>query len=238
MGYQGVMYCPSCSPHKWPMQRYHTATSVEGQYYRYECPNCHYLTEGHLEPWVPPVQRPDREILHMQTAFLWAQRSLCSLTDRKIGAVITSWDLKRIISIGYNGPGPGLPDDYCQQQGRSNPPEQSRCSCLHAEDNACSLAGASGGDKAMFVTMAPCVVCAQRMARVKVRRVFYSIPYRDEKGLDLLKQMRIGVNTIPVDDVLIPAPFPLTSEAMSLRWTSKPVALVPITAAVSFVGPT
>lgn len=196
-----------------------------------------FYTDGGNQPTTNI--RPSRELLHMQTAFLWAQRSLCS-SGYKVGAVITSWDLKRIISIGYNGPGPKLPDDYCQRwrdsAGKSIETGLTRCPCLHAEDNAFLLANDEAKGGVLFTTMAPCLLCSQRAARKGIARVIYSIGYRDPSGIDLLRQMGIEVEQMPLGNVV--DQHRITPSGAMLCSTLKPVASVPITVPVSFAGPT
>ena len=46
------------------------------------------------------MERPSREEIHMKTAIMWGQRSTCKRPNRKIGCVITSEDMTRILSIG------------------------------------------------------------------------------------------------------------------------------------------
>lgn len=138
--------------------------------------------------------RVDREKLHMLTALFWSTRSLCSQPNRQVGAIITSSDLRHVYSFGYNGPARHLPHDFCSQwkvANDANPDNLSRCPCLHAECNAISAlrgipTSLGDSDLAMFVTLQPCLMCAQQMVNAGIRRVYYSNPYPDKRGLEVL----------------------------------------------------
>lgn len=153
-------------------------------------------------------QRPTREFIHMETAYAWAGRSMCSQKNRKVGAVITSYDMRRILSFGYNGPGRDLPDNFCQTWRDSHEQKpipniilpagfessvNSKCPCLHAEDNAIAFVDSTVPDKRLFVTMQPCLMCAQRIMNANIRHVYFHQNYRDVNGLDLMRQARIAV---------------------------------------------
>lgn len=125
--------------------------------------------------------RPPRPVLHMLTAFLWSSRSVCRRKDRKCGAVVTSSDLRRIISIGYNGPAKGLPDEECTGL-------EGNCRCLHAEDNAVSSMRSNEYGAVLFTTMMPCVMCAQRIVQADIDRVYYVESYRSDEGIKILEK--------------------------------------------------
>ena len=130
--------------------------------------------------------RFSREQIHMLTAVLWGKRSTCKRPDRQIGCVITDVDMKRIVSIGYNGPPAQLGNDACRGQDA-----EGTCGCLHAEMNAISKVDSSLTDKVMFVTMAPCETCASMIAQSGIWRVYYLLLYRNNSGLELLAKCSI-----------------------------------------------
>ena len=130
---------------------------------------------------------PDRiplEEVYMRMAEELAKRSTCARS--RVGSVITTGDLTQVLGIGYNGNARGLPN-------RCDGVEAGRCGCLHSEANALIKAGAHVEGKVMFVTMAPCVMCAKMVVNSNVRRVYYRDAYRDPAGLDVLAQA--GVET-------------------------------------------
>lgn len=125
---------------------------------------------------------PDRiplEEVYMRMAEELAKRSTCARS--RVGSVITTGDLTQVLGIGYNGNARGLPN-ACDS------PEPGRCGCLHSEANALIKAGAQVEGKAMFITMAPCVMCAKMIVNSNVRRVYYRTAYRDPAGIDILRQ--------------------------------------------------
>jgi dCMP deaminase len=141
--------------------------------------------------------RPNRELLHMQTAFAWAQRATCSLPDRQCGAVITTGDLRQILSFGYNGPGKRLPNDFCARWRNAYIETEgggvSRCPCLHAEDNAIAFVDGSIPGKSIFITMTPCLICAQRIVNANITTVYYRGLYRDTYPLRVLRDASVDL---------------------------------------------
>jgi deoxycytidylate deaminase len=148
--------------------------------------------------------RLQRETIHMAAAIMWAHRSQCS-SGIKVGAVITTPDLKRVLSVGYNGPAAGLPDDYCAQQvALGKTAGVSRCTCLHAEDNAIANVDSTIPNKTLFVTMQPCEICAQRIKNAGITLVWYWKQYRNDAGLVLLRRLGVKVGVLScsvLDDV-------------------------------------
>lgn len=123
--------------------------------------------------------RPSFESLMMDTARLWSQRGTCSRLQ--VGAVLARDN--RIISIGYNGAPSGnvhclhVNDDPCAVS-------------VHAEENVIQFAARHGlrvEGATMFITHAPCYVCARGMVNAGVAEVCYGEEYRDTRGLDLLR---------------------------------------------------
>lgn len=121
--------------------------------------------------------RPSRESIHMQTAHLWSLRS--QDPRLKVGAVITSHDMRRVLSVGYNGPAKGLPPEFIRN-------EPGNSGCLHAEDNAIAYVDSTVENKVMFITHSPCEMCAQRIINANISTVYYSISYRDTVGINIL----------------------------------------------------
>jgi dCMP deaminase len=138
------------------------------------------------------MKRPARENIHMATALMWSFRSLDPRL--RVGAVVTSWDLRRVLSIGYNGPARQLPHSYARN-------EPGNSGCLHAEDNAIATCDSTIGGKVMFVTHSPCEMCAMRIANSGFSKVWYLFPYRDETGLNLLRKCDVGVGQLEIHNV-------------------------------------
>lgn len=132
-----------------------------------------------------PEPLPDRiplEEVYMRMAEELAKRSTCARSQ--VGSVVTTGDLTQVLGIGYNGNARGLPN-------RCDSAEAGRCGCLHSEANALIKAGAQIQGKVMFVTMAPCVMCAKMIVNCNVRRVYYRTAYRDPAGIEVLRQAAV-----------------------------------------------
>ena len=113
-----------------------------------------------------------------QVATVVAQRATCG--RRQVGAVIAREG--RILSTGYNGPAqhrPHCSDELCDLS----------VSCtrsIHAEANAIAFAAREGISllgSDPFVTLSPCVPCAQLIAKTGIQRVFYLDLYREPDGI-------------------------------------------------------
>jgi len=122
---------------------------------------------------------------HMKTAYNYA--SLSYATRRKVGCVIVKDD--SIISIGWNGV-PAGEDNCCEDENG-----KTKATVIHAEDNCLrkltrsheSAVGAS-----VFVTLAPCELCAPRLVEAKVSKVYYcEYKPKHQVGIDFL--LRNGV---------------------------------------------
>lgn len=102
--------------------------------------------------------------------------------SQKVGCVVVSADLERVLGVGYNGGAAGINDrDFIPAD---------RSGYVHAEENALLKAGAIEKDKVMFLTHTPCVMCAKRAINSGVARVHCRQPNQrgDAMGLALLRQ--------------------------------------------------
>lgn len=130
--------------------------------------------------------RISRQQLFMEIARVVSKRSTCHRLN--VGAVLTLNN--NIVSIGYNGTGPG--EEHC----KGNACELSGGACTktyHAEFNAVTrfwrerLTPLKAGDElVLYVTHSPCLDCAIRIADEGIKRVYYEVPYRKTDGLDHL----------------------------------------------------
>lgn len=143
-----------------------------------------------------------------------------------VGAIVVKDD--RIISIGYNGMPAGwnnncedreypnkyagdfeqhydefdsmfpLVDEDGQRYRLKTKPE-----VLHAETNAIAKLARSvesGLDADMFVTHAPCLDCAKLIYQSGIKRVWFGTAYRDQSGVDFLKNSGITVTQVDEED--------------------------------------
>ncbi len=131
----------------------------------------------------PPDRIPLEEV-YMRMAEELAKRSTCA--RNQVGSVITTGDLTQVLGIGYNGNARGLPNS-CDSS------EPGRCGCIHSEANALIKAGAQTPGKVMFVSVAPCVMCAKMIVNSNVVQVFFRDAYRDPAGLEVLRRGGVEV---------------------------------------------
>jgi len=100
---------------------------------------------------------------------------------QKVGCVVVSADLERVLGVGYNGGAAGISDRAFIPADRSG--------YVHAEENALLKAGAIEKDKTMFITHTPCVMCAKRAINSGVARVYCRQPNvrGDAMGVEVLR---------------------------------------------------
>ena len=127
--------------------------------------------------------RPSKRQYLMKVALLTAERSTCERLQ--VGAVLADPTYETFV-VGYNGSYKGGPNKC-----RGDVKTPGGCGCVHAEVNAVAKAGR--GRKILFVTHAPCHVCAALLVNADVREVYYNRVYRSEDGISLLKEAGIGV---------------------------------------------
>lgn len=138
------------------------------------------------------VERPSFNDIYMRLAFEFAARSTCSRLQ--VGTVITSTDFRKVLAVGYNGNATGLPNS-CDRD------EPGNCGCLHSEENAIINCDAPRGtEKVVFVTHAPCLMCAKRLINMgNVRAVYFAEEYRSVQGVALLKTQGVVTLQYQVD---------------------------------------
>lgn len=132
----------------------------------------------------------------METALAWA--SLSYANRRKVGAVLAREE--NILSVGYNGTLPGesncceIEVPHVDEQGNMTTTLETHKGVIHAEMNCLAkmmtstetTTGAS-----LFITLAPCIDCANLIVLAKIRSVFYLEEYRDMSGVEFLEKRGI-----------------------------------------------
>ncbi len=141
-------------------------------------------------------ERISKEEMYMRMAIILSARSTCQRVGadgqvKRVGCVVTNFDLSNILSVGYNGNAAGLPDEC------SNPDAPGNCGCLHAEENAISKCRSHERDKIMFTTDSPCPRCAKFIINNGFSKVYFLRQYRDPTGINLLNQ--VGIETAAVE---------------------------------------
>lgn len=131
----------------------------------------------------------------MKTAFLVASKSHC--VSHHVGAVIVKD--KRIITIGYNGTPPGLPN--CSEHfdslnfDREEHHKWSKDHEIHAEMNAIAFAAkhdvqVDGCD--IYVTISPCNDCLKNLCMTGIKNVYYLYLYdKIDLNPELLKIVNV-----------------------------------------------
>jgi dCMP deaminase len=139
---------------------------------------------------------------YMKTAKIFAE--LSHARRLHVGAIIVKDD--RIISIGYNGMPAGW-DNNCEYEivTEADVGEdydivlKTRPEVLHAETNAIAKLAKSNdsGDGAdIFITHSPCLDCAKLIYQSGIGRVYYGKNYRDDAGINFLRQSGVVVENL------------------------------------------
>lgn len=102
----------------------------------------------------------------------------------KVGCVVTSFDLRRVLSIGFNGNASGLANSVdCDIPGESQ--------TIHAEENALIYAGEHGTDRIMFVTESPCLGCSKLLVNAGIKYLYYRKKYREPHPLKVVRYLGV-----------------------------------------------
>ena len=123
----------------------------------------------------------------MKAAQVYSELSYCR--RKKVGCVVVK-DHK-VISIGYNGTPPGE-DNCCEDNYNKTLPH-----VIHAEDNVLrKLKGNEAEGASLFVTTAPCIECAKKIIKAKIKDVYYLDIYRSSDGIDHLIDNNINCSKL------------------------------------------
>lgn len=133
---------------------------------------------------------------HIRAAWSYAEVSYCNRL--KVGAMVVKDNTP--IAIGYNGTPKGE-ENVCELEDGTTKP-----SVIHAEDNALRKlirSHESSINSSVFITHSPCVGCAEKLKDAQVESVFFNIPYRDNKGVELLAKSGICVYHVNLEEETI-----------------------------------
>lgn len=137
------------------------------------------------------MERISREVMLMRIAHVAASRGTCGRLS--VGAIIARES--RPISLGYVGAPANEP--HCDEAHCDLTLPCART--LHAEANAIAFAESWHIDTIgcdMFVTHAPCIICARLILGASIRRVYFEYPYRLTEGIELLRGRGLSVHRI------------------------------------------
>lgn len=136
----------------------------------------------------------------MQVAELVSTRSTC--LRRKVGAILVRD--KRILASGYNGAPTGIV--HCEVTGclreKLNVPSGERhelCRGLHAEQNViiqAALHGVPVKGSSLYVSCAPCSICAKMIINAGIKEIVYKDSYPDKMAIDFLRQAKVKLRKV------------------------------------------
>ena len=118
---------------------------------------------------------------YMKMAQTWGELSHCK--RKKVGALIVKD--RMIISDGYNGTPSGF-ENECEDENH-----YTKWYVLHAEANAILKVAASAQSSegaTLYITLSPCRECSKLIHQAGIKRVVYSVEYKDRSGLDFLEK--------------------------------------------------
>ena len=118
---------------------------------------------------------------YMKMAQTWGELSHCK--RKKVGALIVKD--RMIISDGYNGTPSGF-ENQCEDENH-----YTKWYVLHAEANAILKVAASAQScegATLYITLSPCRECSKLIHQAGIKRVVYSVEYKDRSGLDFLEK--------------------------------------------------
>ncbi|WOC51652.1 dCMP deaminase [Bergeyella porcorum] len=136
------------------------------------------------------------DIAYLKMALEWAKLSYCK--RKQVGALVVKD--RMIISDGYNGT-PSGSDNQCEDEDG-----KTQWYVLHAEANAIlKLASStqSAKDATLYITLSPCKECSKLILQSGISRVVYIHEYSDNEGVDFLKQHKIEVLKIPLEELCL-----------------------------------
>ena len=176
---------------------------------QYQCPNCkdrgYILIRNDIVPR-PCTCAATKKLMEkaqykpepwMKWDFIWMNlaksvgtRSTCRVPNRQVGCVIVSDDNTKVLAIGYNGSAKG-DDNSCEYDGNQRKIGDSRCTCVHAEQNALvKLDTSNPCKKRMYLTLSPCSLCYKLIVNAGITEVIYDEEY---SFIQLEKLVNLGV---------------------------------------------
>ena len=133
------------------------------------------------------------DLAYLKMAKEWAKLSHCK--RKQVGALIVKG--KMIISDGYNGSPTGF-DNCCEdKEGKT------KWHVLHAEANALLKVASSTqscNGATLYLTLSPCKECSKLILQAGIKRLVYSIAYKDIEGVEFLKTANIEILELSLDD--------------------------------------
>lgn len=132
------------------------------------------------------TNRITRRKMFTEICMTVSERSTCQ--RKKVGALLVKDN--RVIAMGYNGVLPG------EDPTLGIDPITGESKTVHAEINIicfCARKGIATEDCEMYITLSPCVKCAESIIQAGIKKVYYIEQYRDTSGIELLTNKNIEV---------------------------------------------
>ena len=136
-------------------------------------------------------KRKKQDIAYLKMAKIWGELSYCK--RKKVGALIVKD--RMIISDGFNGTPSGF-ENVCEDE-----ENYTKWYVLHAEANAIlKVASSTQSCKGatLYVTLSPCRECSKLIHQSGIKRVVYSIKYKDTSGIEFLKKAGVETKYLPI----------------------------------------
>lgn len=108
----------------------------------------------------------------------------------KVAAIVVPEDNTGILAQGFNGGPKGLYNKPVSM-------EPGKSGFIHAEANCLIKCPYHFPlKKHMYVTHSPCPECCRLIVNAGISRVVYDVPYRDQSGIEMLKEAGLDVMTL------------------------------------------
>ena len=140
---------------------------------------------------MPDPKQKKYDVTYLKMAQEWGNLSYCE--RRKVGALIVKNN--RIISDGYNGTPSGF-ENFCEDEDG-----YTKWYVLHAEANAITKVASSTQScdgATLYITLSPCKQCSKLIYQAKIKRLVYSVQYKDTSGIEFLKKAGVIVDHIKI----------------------------------------
>ena len=131
-------------------------------------------------------------MLHLTSSF----KNLFIYLTRAIICSIIHIKNDMIISDGYNGTPSGF-DNCCENQNG-----ETHWYVLHAEANAILKVAKSTNNcegATLYLTLSPCKDCTKLILQAGIKRVVYSMNYKDTEGVEFLRSA--GIEVVQIQEI-------------------------------------
>ena len=108
----------------------------------------------------------------------------------QVGAVVVTNDNTQVLALGYNG-------DHKGGSNQRDSMQHGKSGFIHAEVNALiKMDYNNPKDKKMYLTHAPCPVCAKCIINAGIKAVYYLDNYVTLEGVEILKNSQVSIKKL------------------------------------------